>query len=159
MKSGIYALEQPAPRAELCKDVAAMAYAQGGLLLIGLQTQAADGREIVSERVSDWSDTRTTCPINSTAISQQTAASTTLLPDGGEVQETATDGAGQPPVAAWLERVSPGEPRCAAATTGRRHRLSGLPRRAPRALLRWSRPGRVPRSRARSCPGRSSRAS
>ncbi|MEU9324094.1 ATP-binding protein [Streptomyces canus] len=49
VKSAIYALEQPVPRAELCKDVAAMANAQGGLLLIGLRTEVTDGQEIVSE--------------------------------------------------------------------------------------------------------------
>ncbi|MFJ6897440.1 helix-turn-helix domain-containing protein [Streptomyces hokutonensis] len=49
VKSAIYAVEQAVPRAELCKDVAAMANAQGGLLLIGLQTEVVDGREIVSE--------------------------------------------------------------------------------------------------------------
>ncbi|MEU2283034.1 ATP-binding protein [Streptomyces sp. NPDC013178] len=49
VKSSIYALEQPGPRAELCKDVDAMANAQRGLLLIGLRTELVDGREIISE--------------------------------------------------------------------------------------------------------------
>ncbi|WP_416956493.1 RNA-binding domain-containing protein [Streptomyces sp. Agncl-13] len=49
VKSSIYALDQPGPRAELCKDVAAMANAQGGLLLIGLRTELVEGREIISE--------------------------------------------------------------------------------------------------------------
>ncbi|NUR03649.1 MAG: ATP-binding protein [Streptomyces sp.] len=49
VKGEIYALDQDGPRAELCKDVAAMANAQGGLLLVGLRTEMTDGQEIVSE--------------------------------------------------------------------------------------------------------------
>ncbi|MFF4547432.1 helix-turn-helix domain-containing protein [Streptomyces sp. NPDC001406] len=49
VKSSIYNLDQAGPRAELCKDVAAMANAQGGLLLIGLRTELVDGREVISE--------------------------------------------------------------------------------------------------------------
>ncbi|MGW4139886.1 AlbA family DNA-binding domain-containing protein [Streptomyces mirabilis] len=48
-KSEIYALDKDGPRAELCKDVASMANAQGGLLLIGLRTEVTDGQEVVSE--------------------------------------------------------------------------------------------------------------
>ncbi|MFJ4851652.1 helix-turn-helix domain-containing protein [Streptomyces sp. NPDC088733] len=47
VKSSIYALDQAGPRAELCKHVAAMANAQGGLLMIGLRTELVDGREVV----------------------------------------------------------------------------------------------------------------
>lgn len=43
VKSAISALDQTGPRAELCKDVAAMADAQGGLLLIGVRTEMVDG--------------------------------------------------------------------------------------------------------------------
>ncbi|WP_328954066.1 ATP-binding protein [Kitasatospora purpeofusca] len=51
-KSGIYPLndQRGTGRAELCKDVAAMANAVGGLIIIGLRTEIHGGQELISAR-------------------------------------------------------------------------------------------------------------
>ncbi|MFI1419331.1 helix-turn-helix domain-containing protein [Streptomyces sp. NPDC020731] len=49
VKSGIYPLDADISIAELCKDVAAMANSDGGLLLVGLRTELVSGREVISE--------------------------------------------------------------------------------------------------------------
>jgi hypothetical protein len=49
VKSRAYRLDNPGDKAELLKDVAQLANAQGGLLLIGFATAKTDGRDVLIE--------------------------------------------------------------------------------------------------------------